>query len=441
MTDRLLPHSLEAEQGVLGCILLSPVESLSEIQSAGVTPDAFYDLRHKRLAEVLFAMHENADWIDTITLRQKLTDLNELNAVGGLAYVSSLPNEVPSAANLNYYLEILIEKYERRLLQQTCLSLERDILTGAETAGLIDRAEREILGIRRSMSGNVRPIKQLVQSAIDRLEAYCNRKGLIGLPTGFLDLDRQTAGLENGTMIVLAARPSLGKTSLGMNIAENLSLGHGQSVGVFSLEMSAESLITRIISSRARVNIRQAPDWTEAQKAAVMSACGSISKAAIWIDDTSGLSVQTLRARARRMHQKFNCALYIVDYIQLLHSTARRFENRQTEMTSISGQIKEMAKELDRPVIALAQLSRDCEKERRKPMVADLRESGAIEQDADIIGLLYRDTEREKEKQSDYGPDRLPINLLIAKQRNGPTGDVQLIFRRDITRFENYSNL
>jgi replicative DNA helicase len=264
---------------------------------------------------------------------------------------------------------------------------------------------------------------------------------LTGVGTGFMDLDKMTSGLHAGEMIVIAARPSMGKTSLAMNIAEHVAIDERLPVGVFSLEMTAESLVLRMLCSRSRVNLRSVRDGFLAERdfPKLTGAAGKLAGAPLFIDDTAALSILQLRAKARRMAQQYGIKLFVVDYLQLLHSTARRAENRQQEIADISNGIKALAKELNLPVIVLSQLNRELEREKnRKPRLSDLRESGAIEQDADVVGLLYKPSSDEDEGADGGGNEQeaVPVNLLIAKQRNGPTGDVALTFLKSYTRFE-----
>jgi replicative DNA helicase len=285
------------------------------------------------------------------------------------------------------------------------------------------------------------PVNALVHDAIATIENYFGRNGQLGgLATGFADLDKMTDGLHGGEMIVIAARPSMGKTSLAMNIAEHVALEMKLPVGVFSLEMSAGSLVLRMMCSLARVNLRSIREgfMSEADFPKLTNAAGRLSASKLFIDDTAGLSILQLRARARRMAQQHGIKLFVIDYLQLLNSTARRSqENRQQEIADISSGIKALAKELKVPVIVLAQLNREIEKDKnRKPRMSDLRESGSIEQDADLVGLLYKPDANEDEEAGTVEADGLPVSLVIAKQRNGPTGDVHLTFLKPYTRFE-----
>jgi len=283
---------------------------------------------------------------------------------------------------------------------------------------------------------------ELVKVAISQIEDFHKRQGMLtGVSTGFRQLDKMTSGLHGGEMIVIAARPSMGKTSLAMNIAEHVAVDEQTPVGVFSLEMTAESLVLRMLCSRSKVNMRNVRDGFLAERdfPKLTGAAGKLASAPIYIDDSSGLSILQLRAKARRLHQQHHIKLFVIDYLQLLHSTSRRAENRQQEIADISSGIKSLAKELNVPIIVLSQLNRELEKDKnRKPRMSDLRESGSIEQDADLIGLLYKPNSGDEEEGGSAGAeeDAVAVNLLIAKQRNGPTGDVNLTFYKSFTRFD-----
>lgn len=466
--DRLPPHSIEAEQGVLGCLLLSPNECittcLERVRSPRVIHDIrgkdadaeiqtafFYDLKHQSIFETLVDMYEQKEAIDIITLQQRLKDKKQLDLVGGVAYLSHLADGVPSAANLDFYLNIVSDKYILRKMVLTCLSMVNQAHEfEGEMPRLLDEVESRILKIseeRVKETGNT--IKELVHASFAKIEEYHNRKGAIsGIATGFPDFDKMTDGLHAGEMVVIAARPAMGKTSLAMNIAEHVAIDLRLPVAVFSLEMTAESLVTRTLFSRARMNFKSVRDGFMANRdfPKLMAAAGKLSTAPLHIDDTPGLSILQLRARARRLQHQHGIKLIVIDYLQLLHSTSRRAsDNRQQEIAEISGGVKALAKELKLPVIVLAQLNREMEREKnRKPRLSDLRESGAIEQDADLVGLLYQPNRGEDE---DGGPreeipsEGIPTSLVIAKQRNGPTGDVNLTFLKSYTRFESASRV
>jgi replicative DNA helicase len=443
--DRLPPHAIEAEQGVLGCVLLSPNDCLGiciEKFKKGV--EVFYDLRHQVIFDLLVAMYDSKQPIDLITLQQRLRDNNQLEAVGGITYISALPDAVPSAANLEFYVEIVREKHVLRKMIQTCTGVVARVYEHeGKVDALIDEVERDILKISEDRIETTSMLmKDLVHRAINTIEDYHQRQGMLtGIGSGFVDFDKMTSGMHGGEMIVIAARPSMGKTSLAMNIVEHVVLEEKLPVGVFSLEMTAESLVLRMLCSRARVNMRNIRDGFLAERdfPKLTGAAGKLANAPLYIDDSAGLSILQLRAKARRMYQQYGVKLIVIDYLQLLNASSARVENRQQEVAQISNGVKSLAKELNIPVIVLSQLNRELEKDKsRKPRLSDLRESGAIEQDADLIALLYKPDEGKDD--DDGAPsaehDALPVNLLIAKQRNGPTGDVNLTFFKGFTRFE-----
>ena len=445
--DRLPPHSVQAEQGVLGCALLSPNDSLGIcLEKLPRAEGVFYDLRHQTIFEVLVEMYDAKTPIDLITVQQKLKDRGQLDSIGGVEYLGALQDGVPSAANLGYYLDIVREKQLLRKMITTCTeAVGRAYDYEGELDSLLDEVERDVLRISEErVEKTSRSMKSLVNEAIGTIEKYHQGQGILtGIPTGFSDLDKMTSGLHGGEMIVLAARPSMGKTSLAMNVVEHVVLEEKLPVGVFSLEMTAESLVLRMLCSRARVNLQSVRDGFLAERdfPRLTGAAGKMAGAPLFIDDTAGLSILQLRAKARRMHQQYGVKLFVIDYLQLLHSTARKAENRQQEIADISNGVKALAKELKVPVIVLSQLNRDMERDKnRKPRLSDLRESGSIEQDADVVALLYRPSSGDEDDgppREDQPNDAVPVNLLIAKQRNGPTGEVSLVFLKGFTRFEN----
>ena len=444
--DRLPPHDIPAEQGVLGSILLSPNDCLAEcIEKLTPGHEVFYDLRHQTLFKVMLEMWDSREPVDLITLRSRLNARQQLEMCGGLAYISSLPDTTPSAANLAYWVDIVLDKYLLRKTIQTCAGIVRQVFDNeGAVEEILDGAERGILEIGRSrLSKDTPDVKELVNAAITTIERLHENHGAIsGVATGFADFDRMTNGLHEGEMIIIAARPSVGKTSLAMNIAEHVAMNLKLPVGVFSLEMVASQLILRMICSQARVNLRNIRDGFLAERdfSKLTRAASKIANAPLYIDDTSGLSILQARARARRMWQQHGIKLFVFDYLQLLHSTSRRAENRQQEVADISSGLKELAKELKVPVLALSQLSRELEKRGpgERPRLADLRESGSIEQDADTVGFLYQEAnkDRDDEGAQDYSEAIVPIKLFIAKQRNGPIGDINLTFLKEYTRFE-----
>src|SRR5882672_10608761 len=403
--DRLPPHSPEAEQGVLGCVLLSPNDCMGEcIEKFKSGAEVFYDLRHQTIFGALAEMYDSREAIDVITLQQRLKNKQLLEEVGGIAYLSALPDTVPSSANLSYYLDIVQEKYLLRKMIHTCTEVVGRVYDfEGEVDMLMDEVERDILRISESrVQSQTTTIKDLVKKAINTIEDFHQRQGMLtGIGTGFTDLDKMTSGLHPGEMIVIAARPSMGKTSLAMNIAEHVAIEQKLPVGVFSLEMTSESLVLRMLCSRSRVNLRNVRDGFLAERdfPKLTGAAGKLANAPLFIDDSSDLSILQFRAKARRMHQQYGIKLFVIDYLQLLHSTARRAENRQQEIADISNGIKALAKELNVPVIVLSQLNREVEKDKnRRPRMSDLRESGSIEQDADFVGLLYKPNANDEEE-------------------------------------------
>jgi replicative DNA helicase len=449
--DRLPPHSIDAEQGVLGCILLSPNECMGEcLSKLKGGSDVFYDLRHQTIFDAMADMFDKREAIDIITLQQRLKDRQLLEQVGGIAYLSGLPDVVPSSAHLDYYLNIVQDKFLLRKMIRVCTDVVARVYEcEGEVDSLMDEVERDVLRISEfRVQSQINTIKDLVYRAINTIEDYHQRQGkLTGLPTGFIDLDKLTTGMHPGEMIVIAARPSVGKTSLAMNIAEHVALDNNIPVGVFSLEMTADSLVLRMLCSRSRVNLRNVRDGFLAERdfPKLTASAGKLANAALFIDDSSGLSILQLRAKARRMYQQYGIKLFVIDYLQLLHSSSRKAENRQQEIADISGGIKALAKELNVPIIVLSQLNREVEREKgRPPRMSDLRESGSIEQDADLVGLLYRPQKPgEDEDMAPSEPsDAIPVNLLIAKQRNGPADvDVHLTFLKTYTRFESAAKI
>jgi len=448
--DRLPPHSIEAEQAVLSCVLMSPNEAMGEcLTTLKGGSEVFYDLRHQTIFDVLAEMFDKREPIDEVTVYQKLEDRQILEQVGHIAYLSALQDKVPSAAHLTYYLNIVQEKFLLRKMIRVCTEVVgRAYEHQGEVDKLMDEVERDVLRISEArVQSTTNTMKGLVHKAINQVEDYHKRQGsLTGLSTGFADLDKLTTGLHGGEMIVIAARPSIGKTSLAMNIAEHVALEQKLPVGVFSLEMTAESLVLRMLCSRARVNLRSVREGFLAERdfPKLTAAAGKLASAPMFIDDTSGLSILQVRAKARRMFQQHGIKLFVIDYLQLVHSTGRTVENRQQEIADISNGIKQLAKELNVPVIVLSQLNREVEREKgRPPRLSDLRESGSIEQDADVVGLLYRVTAKDDEDAGPSEPsDAIPVNLLIAKQRNGPADEnIALTFMKIYTRFESAAKI
>jgi replicative DNA helicase len=438
--DRLPPHSEEMERGVLGCMMISPNTCIGQcMEKFTAGDDAFYDLRHQIIYANLVQMFTNQKPVDLMTLHQRLKDFDFLDAVGGIPYLNEIQDCVPSAANLNYYADIVEDKYLLRRMLQVCTDIaSRAYDFSGEVDAFTDEAEREILAVRkmRRQSSEV-GVKELVREALSEIERKYESGGAItGLATGLIDLDKYTDGLHPGEMTVLAAYPSIGKTSLAMNIAENIVLSLKQPVGVFSMEMTSVALVKRCLCSNARVNVREVVDgrMAESDFPRLTSAAGRIANAAIYFDDEGDLSIFKLRAKARRMWQKHGVKLIIIDYLQLMNASggSRKVENRQQEIADISNGIKCMAKELNVPVLALSQLTETTNGPR-------LRGSADIGQDADGVWMLQSPKEKTDIKET---AEVAPINLWIQKQRNGPRNVVvRLVFLKTFTRFESVSRV
>jgi replicative DNA helicase len=444
-SHRQLPQSLDAEKGLLCSALLDPNEILDLCITRKIEPDSFYFPAHALIFETLLQMRESQKPIDLISLSQELTDRKEIDQVGGAAALGELFAFVPTSANAHYYLEILRNKHLLRRMINTCTEFAaRGYDEQGDVEVLLDEVEKNIFSIgEQRVNAEMPALKDLVMKSIDNIEKLVqNRGGITGVSTGFKELDRMTGGLHGSEMFVLAARPSMGKTALAMNIAEYVALSQKLPVGVFSLEMAAQQLVERLLFSIARVDGQKLRDGFMGRQdhANLARAAQELSTAPIFIDDTAGLSILELRAKARRMRDRHNIRFLVIDYLQLLKSTSRRAQdNRQLEVSEISYGVKALAKELDIPIMVLAQLNRNPEsREGGKPRLSDLRESGTIEQDADVVALLVRSAyyEKDEEPREEEGGR---AELIIAKQRNGPTGEVPLTFLKRFARFENCS--
>jgi replicative DNA helicase len=441
---RTPPHSVDAEQGVLGSMLISPRETIAECVEK-INEEYFYVPAHRTIYNVLVDLWNTGQAIDLITFTQVLRDRHLLDSVGGAAFVTSLFTFVPTAANVGYYLDIVRDKYIlREIISAATESVRRAYEEQDEVNNLLDEVEQRIFAVGEDrFKGEMLSMKEQVMSTLESIEKLFENKGAItGVSTGFRDLDKLTSGLHSSEMIVIAARPSMGKTALAMNIAEHAAIEVKLPVAIFSLEMSAQQLVQRMLCSRARVNLAKTRDGflAEADFPKLTHAASKLAEAKIFIDDSAGLTILELRAKARRLKAQQNVQLIIVDYLQLLRSTSRRAQdNRQLEISEISAGLKGLAKELKIPIIVVAQLNRNPEirtgSGKGVPRLADLRESGSIEQDADLVGLLVRE-----EYYADSDEERTELEgkaeLIIAKQRNGPIGQVKLTFLKDFTRFE-----
>jgi replicative DNA helicase len=443
---RLLPQSADAEKGILSSFLLSPREVGGFCAEKQITPAHFHIPAHGELYEVLLHLWDAGKPIDFIILTEILRDTKRLDQVGGAAYVTELFTFLPTAANIAYYVEIVQEKYTLREIIKVCTEYAaRSYDEQDNVPNLLDDVESKIFAIAQDrFKDKAVSMKDQVMSAIHAIEELYERRGAItGLPTGLAEFDKMTDGLHKAEMIVIAARPSMGKTALAMNMAEHIALEEKRAVAVFSLEMSTSQLVQRMLCSRARVNLGNVRNGflSERDFPALTAAASKLAESKFFIDDTPGLSILELRAKARRLKSQHDIAAIFIDYLQLLRSTSRRAQdNRQLEIAEISSGLKALSKELNIPIVVLAQLNRNPEQRsgdsKGRPRLSDLRESGSIEQDADVVGLLVREeyyAENEEDKKEAEGK----ATLIIAKQRNGPVGDVPLTFLKEFTRFEN----
>ena len=435
--ERTLPHNLEAERSVLGAILVHNDAFNLAVQV--IVSGDFYRDAHRRIFDKMIALNERNQAIDFVTLKEELGRAGELDEVGGPAYVASLADGVPRATNVEYYARIVKEKATLRNLIYAANKILMNAYEADQESDLIlDDAESAIFAVAddRLKAGFV-PMRDLVKESFPKIEQLFEQKRLItGVPTGFVDLDEMTRGLQGGDLIIIAARPSMGKTSLVLNMSQYVATQPNLTVGFFSLEMSKESLFLRLLTSEAQIDSHRLMSGAIGQKdyGRISHALETLSAMRLFIDDSTNISVLEMRAKARRLKAEHGLNMLVIDYIQLM-SGRGRFENRTLELASISRSLKGLAKELSVPIVVLSQLSRAPEaRSDHRPQLSDLRESGALEQDADVVALIYRDDVYNKDPNS---PDVGIAELIIAKQRNGPTGTVRLAFLREQTRFAN----
>jgi len=440
--EKSLPHSVEAEKAVLGAILLD--NQLFDQAAEILAQDDFYADANRTIYKRMGILSADARAIDSVTLREELLKESQLEAVGGAAYIASLLDGVPRISNLEHYARIVKEKsLLRKLIHSTNEILIRSFSADEDPMVLLERAESAIFQISEErVKGGFVQLPDLLSKTYKHIETLYQKKELItGLATGFVKLDQMTSGFQDSDLIILAARPGMGKTSLALNVAQYAATRNKKTIGLFSLEMAAEQLVMRLLCSEARVDSHKArsgflskDDWKDLAKA-----LGRLAEARIFIDDTPGISVVEMRSKARRLKAEHGLDLLIVDYLQLMSGssgTRRGYENRQQEISAISRSLKGLAKELGIPVLALSQLSRAPEQRRgdHKPQLSDLRESGSIEQDADVVLFVYReDLYKKDEDQADTGV----AEIIVGKQRNGPTGIIDLAFISQWTKFEN----
>lgn len=440
MIDRVPPQNVEAEQSVIGAMLIER-EAISKVAEF-LRPEDFYREAHRLIYTTIMDLFNKNDAVDMVTVTENLRKLDKLESVGGISYITSLANSIPTAANVIYHARIIEEKSLLRLLINAATEIAGMGYEGSDEATqILDHAERKILEVSgRKMGRDFTPISTIVMDTFNKIEQlYASKGGITGLPTGFKDLDRLTSGLQPSDLVLIAARPSMGKTAFVLNIAQHIAIKEKKAVAFFSLEMSKEQLVQRMLcaeapidAQRLRIGELEANDWTK-----LVRASDRLSAAPIFIDDTAGITVLEMRSKARRLKIENNLSLIIIDYLQLMQGStgSHRSENRQQEISEISRSLKALARELHVPVIALSQLSRSVESRQvKKPMLSDLRESGSLEQDADIVAFLYRedyyDPETEKKNITD---------VIIAKHRNGPVDSIQLFFHKQFTKFVDLS--
>ncbi len=442
--DRTVPNSPEAESGVLSCMMQDPNACIGEA-TVRLSDRLIYHRGRRILYNVMVELHDKGHPVDVIALTAALRDRKQLEYVGGPAELVNIMRFAPSAAQFGYYSKILQEKFIRRQIIETAnQSIERSY-DGRETVdGLLDHYERDVLLIREGLEqkDEIRPIRDHLMEAICQIEQlFSNRGRTAGISTGYPDFDAMTNGMQAGQMIVIAARPSMGKTSFAMNIVENVAIQSKLPVAVFSLEMGADQLTQRLLCSQAGISMTKVMSGMLSENRdfpRIQHAAAKLSECQIYIDDTPSLSIMALRAKARRMHRQFGIKLIMIDYLQLMRSESRKAQDsRQQEVAEISQGVKALAKELRVPVVVLAQLNRSPETRAgsNRPRVSDLRESGSIEQDADIVTLLMREeyyAESDDEREETGGRSV----LIVGKNRNGQTGDVPLTFRKELMRFE-----
>lgn len=440
---KIPPHSVEAEQSVLGGLMLDN-NAWEQVADVLVEKD-FYRRDHQLIFNAIEQLMEKAQPVDVVTLAEFHDQRGELDKVGELAYLGTLARNTPSAANIAAYANIVRERSILRQLIQIGNNIANMAFTpeGRNSEEMLDTAERHVFEIAEKgakRGGGFVQVKEVLSSVVDRIDQLFEQdSGITGLPTGFIDFDEQTSGLQPADLIIVAGRPSMGKTTFAMNIAENAAIQAKAPVAIFSMEMPADSLAMRMLSSLGRIDQHRLrtgklndEDWPR-----LTSAIQLLNDAPLFIDDTGGLSPTELRARARRLKREHGLSLIVVDYLQLMQgsSNGRQAENRATEISEISRSLKALAKELNVPVIALSQLNRSLEQRpNKRPVMSDLRESGAIEQDADIIVFIYRD-----EVYNEDSAEKGKAEIIISKQRNGPIGKIDLTFQGKYTRFDNFA--
>ena len=436
LTDRIPPQSIEAEQAVLGAIFLEP--AALTVASEILIPEDYYRTAHQKIYNTMLKLNDHGKAVDVITVTEELAATKDLEDVGGVTYLTELAESVPTAANIEYYARIVEEKSLLRRLIRTATTIAQEGYNREdEVDALLNEAEKSIMEVaQRKNTSAFHNIKDVLVRTYDNIEMLHNRKGdVTGIPTGFAELDHMTAGFQRNDLIIVAARPSVGKTAFALNIAQNVATKTDENVAIFSLEMGAEQLVMRMLCAEGNINAQnlRTGSLTDEDWRKLTMAMGSLSNSGIFIDDTPGVRIGEIRSKCRRLKQEHGLGMILIDYLQLIQGSGRSGENRQQEVSEISRSLKALARELEVPVIALSQLSRGVEQRQdKRPMMSDIRESGSIEQDADIVAFLYRDDYYDKESEN-----KNIIEIIIAKQRNGPVGTVQLAFVKEYNKFVN----
>lgn len=436
IADRTPPQNIEAEQAVLGAIFIEDQALITA--SDRLIPEDFYRAAHQRIFTVMLDLSAKGEPVDLVTGTSELQTKNWLEEIGGVSYLSDLANAVPTAANALYYGQIVEEKSLLRRLIRVATNITTEGYAADENVdSILNDAEKSILEVaRKKNSGEFVDIKDVLVEAFDKIEMLQHTAGdVTGIPTGFTELDKITAGFQKNDLIIVAARPSVGKTAFALNMSQNVATKTDENVAIFSLEMGADQLVMRMLcaegnidAQRLRTGRLEDEDWQR-----LTMAMGSLSKAGIFIDDTPGIKVKEIRSKCRKLKQDRGLGMIMIDYMQLIQGDSRSGEGRQQEVSEISRELKGLARELEVPVIALSQLSRGVEsRQDKRPMMSDIRESGSIEQDADVIAFLYRDDYYDKETEA-----KDIIEIIIAKQRNGPVGTVELAFIKEYNKFVN----
>lgn len=431
--DRTPPHDIAAEQSVLGAMLLSK-DAIADVVET-IRADDFYRPAHTTIYDVVLDLYGRGEPADAVTVASELTKVGEISRVGGASYLHTLVSMVPTAANANYYARIVREQaILRRLVTAGTRIVHMGYSGQGEVDDVVDRAQAEVYEVtERRTSEDYAPLSDIMQGTLNEIEAISNRDGeMVGVPTGFSELDSLTNGLHPGQLIILAARPALGKSTLGLDICRNASIKHGITSVIFSLEMSRNEIVMRLLSAEAQVSLQhmRSGQMTESDWAKLANKMGVVSEAPLFIDDSPNMTLMEIRAKCRRLKQRHNLKLVVVDYLQLMTS-GKRVESRQQEVSDFSRSLKLLAKELEVPVIAISQLNRGPEQRQdKRPMLSDLRESGSLEQDADMVVLLHREDFYERES-----PRAGEADFIVAKHRNGPTANLTVAFQGHYSRF------